>query len=146
MQVVSEYPNNVLLTWTLAPGGRPGFDSMGSSVIFQGSAATLVANYNKYEVYVKGKKEDDFKPSSPITPIPDSKGHVREFLDAIKSRGTTSCNVDYGFMVTKGGLLANIAYRTGERLTWDDAHEKFTGHTQANKFVTRHYRKPWKLA
>ena len=29
--------------------------------------------------------------------------------------------------MTKGGLLANIAYRTGERLYWDDAHERFTG-------------------
>jgi len=142
LQVVSEYPG-LLLTWTLAPNGRPGFDSMGSSVIFQGSAATLVANYNRYEVYVKGKKEDDFK--APPKSIPDSPGHIREFLDAIKSRQTTSCNVEYGFMVTKGGLLANIAYRTGERLNWDDAHEKFTGHTQANRFVTRHYRKPWKL-
>jgi predicted dehydrogenase len=143
MQVVSEYPD-MILTWTLAPNGRPGFDSMGSSVIFQGSSATLVANYNRYDVYVKGKKEESFKPS--VTPIPDSPGHVREFLDAIKSRGTTSCNVDYGFMVTKGGLLANIAYRTGERLTWDDAHERFTGHTQANRYVTRRYRKPWKLS
>jgi predicted dehydrogenase len=143
MQVVSEYPN-LLLTWTLHPNGRPGFDAMGSSVIFQGSAATLVTNYNRYEVYVKGKKEDDFK--APPHSIPDSPGHVREFLDAIKSRQATSCNVEYGHLVTKGGLLASIAYRTGERLYWDDEHERFTGHTNANRHVTRHYRKPWKLA
>jgi len=142
LQVVSEYPD-LILTWTLHPNGRPGFDHMGSSVIFQGSAATLVTNYNRYEVYVKGKKEDDFKPPAPS--IPDSPGHIREFLDAIKSRERTSCNVEYGHLVTKGGLLANIAYRTGERLHWDDEHEKFTGHTKANQFVTRHYRKPWKL-
>ena len=42
-QVVAEYPN-LILTWTLHPNGRPGFDAMGNSVIFQGSAATLVAN------------------------------------------------------------------------------------------------------
>jgi predicted dehydrogenase len=142
LEVVSEYPN-LILTWTLHPNGRPGFDAMGSSVIFEGSAATLVTNYNRYEVYVKGKKEDDFKPPAPT--IPDSPGHVREFLNAIKSRETTSCNVEYGFMVTKGGLLANIAFRTGERLNWDDTRERFTGHTQANRYVTRQYRKPWKL-
>jgi len=143
MQVVSEYPN-LLLTWTLHPYGRPGFDAMGSSVIFQGSAATLVCNYNRYEVYVKGKRDDGFQPPAPT--IPDSPGHVREFLDGIKSRKRTSCDIEYGFLVTKGGLLANIAYRTGERLTWDDAHERFTGHADANRFVTRKYRKPWKLA
>jgi len=143
MEVVCEYPN-LLLTWTLQPQGRPGFDSMGSSVIFEGSAATLVTNYNRYEVYIKGKKEEAFKPPAPS--IPDSPGHIREFLNAIKSRERTSCDIEYGFRVTKGGLLANIAYRTGERLTWDDTHERFTGKTSANQYVTRRYRKPWKLA
>ena len=143
MEVVCEYPN-LLLTWTLQPQGRPGFDAMGSSVIFEGSAATLVTNYNRYEVYVKGKKEEAFKPPAPS--IPDSPGHIREFLNAIKSRERTTCDIEYGFKVTKGGLLANIAYRTGERLTWDDTRERFTGKTSANQYVTRRYRKPWKLA
>ena len=142
IEVVSGYPN-LLLTWTVHPNGRPGFDHMGSSVIFEGSAATLVCNYNRFEVYVKGKREEGFKPPAPS--IPDSPGHIREFLDAIKSRKRTSCDVEYGHLLTKGGLLANIAYRTGERLTWDDTQERFTGRTQANRYVTRQYRKPWKL-
>jgi len=142
LEVVCQYPD-LLLTWTLHPSGRPGFDHMGNSVVFQGSAATLVTNYNRYEVYVKGKRDEGFQPPSPS--IPDSPGHIREFLDAIKSRRRTSCDVEYGHLLTKGGLLANIAYRTGERLTWDDAHERFTGHTDANRYVTRRYRKPWKL-
>jgi predicted dehydrogenase len=143
LEVVCDYPG-LLLTWTLHPNGRPGFDAMGSSVIFEGSAATLVTNYNRFEVYVKGKKEENFQP--PAQTIPNSPGHIREFLDAIKSRKRTTCDVEYGHRLTKGGLLANIAYRTGERLHWDDEHERFTGHTQANRFVTRQYRKPWKLA
>jgi predicted dehydrogenase len=143
LEVVSQYPN-LLLTWTLHPNGRPGYDHMGSSVIFEGSAATLVTNYNRYEVYVKGKKEEAFKPPAPS--IPDSPGHIREFLDAVKSRRRTTCDIEYGHLLTKGGLLANIAYRTGERLHWDDANERFTGHTDANRYVTRRYRKPWKLS
>jgi len=143
LEVLCEYPD-LILTWTLHPNGRPGFDAMGSSVIFEGSAATMVVNYNRYEVYVKGKKQEDFRPPAPS--IPDSPGHIREFLNAIKSRETTTCNVGYGHKLTKGGLLANIAYRTGERLHWDDEHERFTGRTEANRYVTRNYRKPWKLA
>ena len=143
MQVTSFYPN-LLLNWQIHPNGRPGFDHMGSSVIFEGSNATLVTNYNKFEVYVKGKRDDGFQPPPPS--IPDSPGHIREFLDAIKSRKRTSCDVEYGHLLTKGGLLANIAFRTGERLSWDDAHERFTSHPQANRYVTRQYRKPWKLA
>lgn len=142
MEVLCEFPK-LILTWTLHPKGRPGFDAMGSGVIFEGSNATMVVNYNKYEVYVKGKREENFQP--PVPSIPDSPGHIREFLNGIKSRERTSCNVEYGHRVTKGGLLANIAYRTGERLHWDDEHERFTGKTDANRYVTRRYRKPWKL-
>jgi transposase len=43
-------------------------------------------------------------------------------------------------------LAGNIAFRTGERLKWDDTREKFTDNSKANKLVTRRYRKPWKLA
>ena len=60
MEVVYEYPNRLLLTWTLHPNGRPGYDHMGSCVIFQGTQATLVTNYTKHELWVKGKKEEDF--------------------------------------------------------------------------------------
>src|SRR5216684_1167044 len=142
LEVLCEYPN-LILTWTVHPNGRPGFDHMGSSVVFEGSDATLVANYGKYEVYVKGKKEEDFQP--PTSTIPNSPGHIREFLDSIKSRQRTTCDIEYGNQLTKGGLLGNIAYRTGERLYWDDDRERFTGHTQTNRYVTRRYRKPWKL-
>jgi predicted dehydrogenase len=142
LEVVCEYPG-LILTWTLHPQGRPGFPAMGNSVIFQGSKATLAVNYDRYEVFVKGKKDEAFQPPPPS--IPDSPGHIREFLNAIKSRQRATCDIEYGHRLTKSGLMANIAYRTGERLDWDDAHERFTGHTRANRYVTRRYRKPWKL-
>jgi len=143
MEVVCEFPNRLLLTWTLHPYGRPGYEHMGSCVIFQGSQATLVTNYTRHEIWVKNKKEENFK--RPAQSIPDSPGHIREFLDSIKSRKLTTCNVDYGHRLTKGGHLGNIAFRTGERLKWDDAPEKFIDNSRANKLVTRRYRKPWKL-
>ncbi len=142
LEVVCEYPN-LILTWTLHPQGRPGFPAMGNSVIFQGSKATMVVNYNRYEIYMKGKRDEAFQPPPPS--IPDSPGHIREFLNAIKSRQRTTCDIEYGHRLTKSGLMANIAYRTGERLNWDDDRERFTGHTNANQYVTRRYRKPWKL-
>ncbi len=143
LEVLYEYPG-LILTWTLHPKGRPGYESMGSSVIFEGTDATLVTNYTKHELYVKGQKQEDF--TRPPQSIPDSPGHIREFLNAIKSRQRTTCDIEYGFRLTKGGLLGNIAFRSGERIYWDDERERVTGHTRANALVTRRYRKPWKLA
>ncbi len=143
LEVLYEYPG-LVLTWTLHPKGRPGYDHMGSCVIFEGTEATLVANYSRYEVWVKGKRDDNFP--KPPQSIPDSPGHIREFLDAIKSRAATTCNVGYGHRLTKGGLLGNIAFRTGQRIAWDDAKERITNSRAADKLVTRRYRKPWKLS
>jgi len=64
----------------------------------------------------------------------------------VKSRKLTTCDVEYGHMLTKGGLLGNIALRTGRRIQWDDAAEKILDDKAANQLVSRKYRKPWKLA
>jgi len=144
MEVVYQYPNDVLLTWTLAANGRPGYDHMGACVIFEGTNATLVTNYSKHEVWAKGKLVPDFPHPTPT--IPDSPGHIREFLDSIKSRNKTTCDVEYAHRLNKGGLLGNIAYRTGETIKWDGAKERITNSSAGAKLVTRKYRKPWKLA
>ena len=144
-EAVFEYPGPVLLTWTQHPRGRPGFEHMGSCVVFEGTEATLVTNYSKHEVWVKGKPAPDFPRPEPS--IPDSPGHIREFLDAIKARNTeTTCNFEYSHRLNKGALLANLAFRLGARLEWDDERERVANHREANSRLTRRYRKPWKLA
>jgi predicted dehydrogenase len=142
-EALYEYPG-LLMTWTLHPRGRSGYDHMGPSVVFEGTEATLVTNYTRHELWIKGKKQEDF--TRPPQSIPDSPGHIREFLDSIKSRQPTTCNIDYAYRLTKGGLLGNIAFRTGERIEWDDQRERITNSSRADKLVTRKCRKPWKLA
>lgn len=144
-EAVLEYPGPVLLTWSQHPRGRPGYEHMGSCVIFEGTEATLVTNYSTHEVWVKGRPAPDFPHPEPS--IPDSPGHIREFLDAIRSRNTaTTCNFEYSHRLNKGALLANLAFRLGARLEWDDAREQVTNHREANRLLTRRYRRPWKLA
>jgi hypothetical protein len=92
---------------------------------------------------VNGKPAEDFPVPAPS--IPDSPGHIREFLDCIKSRKRATCDVEYGNRLTKGGLLGNIAFRSGDTIRWDDQKEQVMGNSHANRLVTRHYRKPWKL-
>jgi hypothetical protein len=112
--------------------------------VFEGTEASLVTNYETNEVWSRGKKIDDF-PRPPET-IPDSPGHVREFLDAIKSRNLeTTCNVRYGHHLSKCGLLANIAFRTGHRIQWDDERERIAGDNHASQYLARHFRKPWNV-
>jgi Oxidoreductase family, C-terminal alpha/beta domain len=143
MEVQYEYPG-VNMVWSLNPIGPPGFENWGIGCAFQGTDGTVVVDYTKYKLYHNGVEVPDFPKPAPS--IPDSPGHIREFLDSIKSRTITTCDIEYGHQLTKGGHIGTIALRTGRRIQWDDAKEQVVGDKAANAMVTRRYRKPWKLA
>jgi predicted dehydrogenase len=142
LEVQYEYPG-VDMLWSMNPQGPPGFENWSIGAAFQGSEGTLVTNYGEHKVFRKGKEVTDFVRPSPT--ITDSPGHLREFLDSVKSRKLTTCDVEYGHKLTKAGLLGNIALRTGRRIAWDDASERIVGDKAADRMVTRRYRKGWKL-
>jgi predicted dehydrogenase len=142
LEAVLEYPN-LMFSFSFRPTPLTGFEHMGHiGCLFEGTEASLVANYEHHEVWAKGKRVDDFPRPDPT--IPDSPGHLREFIDAVKSRNLeTTCNVGYGHRVTKLGLLANIAYRTGRRIYWDDEQERIRDDREATKLLSRKFRKPY---
>ena len=144
LEAILEFPN-LLYIYSFRPTPLPGFEHMGHiGCLFEGTEASLVANYETNEVWVRGKKVDDFP--RPPQSIADSPGHLREFLDAVKSRNLeTTCNVRYGHHLSKCGLLANIAFRTGHRIQWDDERERIVGDKDASQYLTRRFRKPWNL-
>lgn len=144
LEVTLEFPGlNFLFSYH--PKILPALDHMGHiGCVFQGTEAALVTNYDTHEILVDGKPAPDFPRPEPG--IPDSPGHIREFLDAIKSRDVeTTCNLRYGHQLTKPGLLANIAYRTGEKIYWDDEREEILGHGSGTPLLTRVFRRPWTL-
>jgi len=144
LEAVLEYPN-LVFTFSFRPTPLTGFEHMGHiGCLFEGTDASLVVNYDKQEVWSRGKRVDDFPRPDPT--IPDSPGHLREFVDAIKSRNLeTTCNVRYGHRVTSPGLLANIAFRTGRRLYWDEPRERFVNDKEANRYLSRKFHNGWKL-
>lgn len=129
----------------LHPDPMPGFEHMGHiGCVFEGTDATLVTSYDRHEVYVDGSKVENMP--KPALHIPDSPGHLREFLDGIKTRNLdTTCNVRYGHQLTKSGLLANIALRSGSALRWDDEREAIVGAPEAQRLLLDSNRHPWIL-
>ena len=144
LEAMLEFPS-LMFTFSFRPTPLPGFEHLGGiGCLFEGTNASLVANYERHEMWVKGKKVEEIP--RPTRTIPDSPGHLREFLDAIKSRNLeTTCNVRYGHRVTKLGLLANIAYRTGRRIHWDDERERIVNDRDASKLLSREFRKPYRF-
>jgi hypothetical protein len=50
-----------------------------------------------------------------------------------------------GHMSAALGHLGIISYRTGRKLTFNPATEKFVDDKEADKYLTREYRKPYVL-
>jgi predicted dehydrogenase len=137
----------VTLTWYNG-GGYPAFvkekniPPWGSAVLFVGSEGMLIADYGRNQL-LPADKFADFKRPDPF--IPESIGHHREWIEACKTGGPTTCNFDYSGALTEAALLCNVALRTGKKLTWDAAALKAVGCPEADTFLRREYRQGWTL-
>ena len=70
--------------------------------------------------------------------------HMENFLAACRSRNEKELHdgITNAFQSAALCHLANISYRTGEKLTLEEG-PKFKGNATANKMLTREYRKPY---
>jgi hypothetical protein len=69
--------------------------------------------------------------------------HVKEWLDAVRSRGKVSCPPEEAYRSTAAVQLAMIALKSGGRVDWDDAAEQVRGNPEAAALLKREYRAPW---
>ena len=73
----------------------------------------------------------------------DPTAHVREFLDCVKSRGTTASNSAATRSSHIACHAAAMSWRLGRKLTFDPATELFVGDDEANRMRRRARRAPW---
>lgn len=114
----------------------------GDGVLFIGSKGMLLADYGKYKLLPE-KEFAGFVPPKPT--IPNSIGHHREWIEAFKNGGTTTCNFDYSGALTETVLLGNVAYRLGKPLNWDAKELCAVNEPAAERLIRKEYRKPWTL-
>ena len=75
-----------------------------------------------------------------------SKGHHRDWIDAIKGGPAASSEFQYGARLTEITLLGLVALRTGETIHWDAASMKARGVAEADSIIQGDYREGWKLS
>ena len=137
----------VRLTWYHG-GKRPEmvsdelFAKYRSGVLFVGEKGMLISDYGKHALLPEEKFKDFARPE-PF--IPNSIGHHKEWTEAIKTGGTTTCHFGYSGPLTETALLGNVAYRVGKKLEWDSAKLRATNSREADEFIQHHYRAGWKI-
>lgn len=75
----------------------------------------------------------------------ESRGHQRDFLDAIRTRGKTICPIEVAVRTDTICHLTDICTRLGRKLRWDPAKEDFLDDPQASRMLHRPMRPPWHL-
>jgi predicted dehydrogenase len=74
---------------------------------------------------------------------PAIRGHMKDFLAAIASRGRPVADIEEGHISTASCILANISMQLGRTLTWDAKNGRVVADDEANRLLTRPYRTPW---
>jgi len=74
-----------------------------------------------------------------------SPNHHADFLNAVKTRGTTKAPAEVGHRTATMCHLANIAMLTGRKLKWDPVAERVTNDDGANRMCLRPMRAPWQV-
>ena len=85
------------------------------------------------------------KQPEPETEYPPNMDHFQNFAEAIRARDRKllHAEIEETFLSTALCHLGNIAYRVNRDLRFDSAQMQFVGDAEANKLLTREYRKPY---
>lgn len=138
-----EYPG-FICTYENREGNEKMLEGNGYGITFHGTDATMYINRQYFEITPeKGKKVEAQKVQNKNN---QNQMHARNFLDCMKSRQMPICDIEIGHRSTSTALLGNVALRSGHRIVWNKQLEKVENDVAANKFVSREYRKPYKLS
>ena len=140
IEAIFEYPGcNV--TWEQRHQNE--HDGKGFGIMFQGTEGRLVVDRGTFKVSPPklGIAEQVFEPETSWA----NPAHHHNFFESIRNRTRPAADIEQGFRSTAAVLLAGIALKTGRKLHWDGDAEQFTGDPQANRYLSRPYRAPWRL-
>jgi predicted dehydrogenase len=151
LQATFEYPGFVCVYENRVCNGNP-MNGHGYGIMFHGTEGTLFVDRGGLEVIPEKRRlsRDETVNRTEAVALKNEGDHhllhMRNFLECVKSRQKPICDIETGHRSTSTALLGNIAYRSGQRVAWDGASERITGGGEAQRYLSKPYRKPWKLA
>jgi predicted dehydrogenase len=119
-----------------------GLSDWKNGVLFLGTRGYLIADYERHvigpELHRRGF-------TAPVPWIPRSKGHQKDWLDAIHGGRPTTCSFEDASLLAETVVLGTIAYRAGKPLTWDGEQGRILDCPEAERFTRYDYRAGWTL-
>ena len=151
-QVLWAFPEFTMI-WEHALGVGRGPEDREHGVAFHGELGVLVVDRDGWQVFAETDKIDKKVRVYKSMGVPlQSAGredyhflHVQNFYDCMRTRKHPNSDVEIGHNSMIACHLGNIAFRLGRQVNWDVENEKVINDPEAQKYVSKPYRAPWKL-
>ena len=121
----------------------PGYVGNGSLLIGDKGVVYLNDAYGATYKLLPAKEFEGFKP--PPKTLVRSPGHMKDWVEGIKSGRQACSNFDYATALTGMVLLGNLSIRTGKKIDWDAKQMRATNSSEADELINPPYRKGWEL-
>jgi predicted dehydrogenase len=140
-------PNTQNVTWTYDDGAmivaqlRGLYTAEPMSWDFFGTKGHLHMNADgRFRITLGRNKQPE-----PDVEYPPNIDHFQNFAEAVRARDPKLLHAEIEETALSTALchLGNISYRVGRDLRFDPAKMQFVGDSEANKLLTREYRKPY---
>lgn len=135
------------LVWDSAMGIDNGSYGRDHGIAFIGNNGTLILDRGGWEVI-----EERQSKSKVVKPHAGASGnglvnHWTNFIDAIRNNQPSSlnCSIQEAAHVANIAQMGNIAYRSGEKLTWDNKKEAFTNKKVQEQYYVKKYYNGYEL-
>jgi len=113
---------------------------MGYDFVPEGGGAPIHKDVTyELEQYPEDKTEKDLERHV----APAIRGHMKDLLSAIATRGRPVADIEQGHISSASCILANLSMRLGRTLVWNAEKGEVVGDPEANALLRRPYRAPW---
>ena len=124
----------------------------GYGILFHGTEGTLFVDRSRWEIIPETKsaasgtrnRVDRLIGEAGSASNETTTDHWADFIRSIKTRERPISDIEIGHRSTATCLLANVALRSRQRIEWDPETET-TDNKEAQTYLRREYRAPWKL-
>ena len=133
--------------WEHNAGIQSGPNGRNYGVNFIGTNGTLWADRSNWEVLPEIDRDD---PRMDAVKRREAEGdsrinHVENFIECLKTRERPAADIEIGYWAALYAHLGNAAYRTGNKVVWDNDNQIFSGDEKADLLIKPAYRAPWKF-
>ncbi|HYC28096.1 MAG TPA: Gfo/Idh/MocA family oxidoreductase [Chitinophagaceae bacterium] len=139
--------DNFNLVWDHAMGIDNGSYGRDHGIAFIGNNATLILDRGGWEVIEERQSKN--KVSKPLAKASDNgvDKHWENFISVVRSRKMNElhCPVEAGTHVATVAQMGNISFRSGQRVVWDKAAQKFTDEKLNKQYLMSEYHNGYKL-